>query len=141
MKTKVCTKCKIEKDVGDFHFSCKISGELHFRCKKCRNKSNRRYSKKAKAVKKRRESRKELIKSKRPWYINLKENKPCFDCGNKYPSYVMQFDHVPGRGEKKGPVSKMWRVNSKDVVLEEISKCDLVCANCHSIRTYKRIKG
>ena len=29
----------------------------------------------------------------------------------------------------------------KDVLLAEMAKCDLVCANCHRIRTWQRRKG
>jgi hypothetical protein len=48
----------------------------------------------------------------------------------------MQFDHV--RGEKLGDVSALIRTAPHAVVLAEIEKCDLVCANCHADRTYRR---
>lgn len=68
----------------------------------------------------------------------LKESKPCMDCGNHYPYPAMQFDHLPGT-EKLGNVSTMVSKNYSMVkVMEEISKCDLVCANCHAIRTATR---
>jgi hypothetical protein len=60
----------------------------------------------------------------------------CMDCGVKYPPYVMDFDHV--RGEKRADVSKLTRGYSVDSIAAEIAKCDLVCSNCHRIRTYKR---
>ena len=28
---------------------------------------------------------------------------------------------------------------SKEAILEEIAKCDLICANCHRIRTAKQL--
>ena len=47
----------------------------------------------------------------------------------------MDFDHI--RGKKLHNVA--WLVNvSERRLLEEIAKCDLVCANCHRIRTARR---
>lgn len=61
---------------------------------------------------------------------------PCADCGVAHPHYVMQFDHVQGVKEFNiGPVGP---TVSRDRLLAEISKCEVVCANCHSERTYTR---
>jgi hypothetical protein len=61
---------------------------------------------------------------------------PCVDCGIQYPVFVMQFDHV--RGEKRFNIGRATtKIKSIQTLLEEISKCDLVCANCHAIRTAK----
>lgn len=69
--------------------------------------------------------------------LNIAKDKPCMDCGTKYPPYVMDFDHV--RGEKKFNIAtvKSRRFSVKKV-LEEIDKCDLVCSNCHRLRTWSR---
>jgi hypothetical protein len=69
-------------------------------------------------------------------YVRNKKNNPCMDCGIKYPYYVMQFDHV--RGEKFKELSKLISHGSQKRIDEELDKCDLVCANCHAIRTWKR---
>ena len=61
--------------------------------------------------------------------------RPCQDCGNHFPPECMDFDHV--RGEKKFMVSA--NVGSSwSATVEEIAKCDVVCSNCHRIRTRKR---
>ena len=68
------------------------------------------------------------------------KSKPCTDCGKTYPPYVMEFDHVPGRGEKKMNVASLGgsrRLTAKSFV-DELKKCDLVCCNCHRIRTFTR---
>lgn len=60
----------------------------------------------------------------------------CVDCGEQ-DSRVLQFDHV--QGEKRGNVAQM--VGSGygwDTILEEIAKCEVVCANCHTKRTAQR---
>jgi len=65
---------------------------------------------------------------------------PCGDCGHRFPPYVMDFDHV--RGAKVSDVSAMARDGRPyEVVLAEIEKCDVVCANCHRIRTHDREVG
>ena len=59
----------------------------------------------------------------------------CTDCGyNEHPA-ALQFDHV--RGEKVNNVSYMRR-RAWELVLDEIAKCDIVCANCHAVRTAER---
>ena len=47
----------------------------------------------------------------------------------------MEFDHA--RGKKVLPIANMkyYRI---DRLMEEIAKCDLVCSNCHAIRTHRR---
>lgn len=78
-----------------------------------------------------RKSAKELIRE-------LKD-KPCMDCDGRFPHYVMDFDHVRGkkvRGVSAFPSRKV----SNDRLLEEIEKCDLVCANCHRLRTARRLE-
>ncbi len=70
----------------------------------------------------------------RDWLFVLKSN-PCMDCTRTYPSVAMDFDHV--RGEKHSEVTDMWSW-SRSKVLAEIAKCELVCANCHRVRTYTR---
>ena len=72
---------------------------------------------------------------KRARMIDALKSGPCVDCGVSYPPYVMQFDHTGN--DKFKPVSQMTNY-SLERVLEEIKKCDLVCANCHAERTHNR---
>lgn len=65
-----------------------------------------------------------------------KKDQPCTDCGGVFPSCVMDFDHVPERGAKLFPLGRSDR--SIKALTEEIAKCDVVCANCHRIRTQNR---
>lgn len=71
-------------------------------------------------------------------YLKAKKTgAPCTDCGLSYPHFVMDYDHV--RGKKTGLISmaasRHWNFKRLD---EELAKCDLVCANCHRIRTFTR---
>ena len=60
---------------------------------------------------------------------------PCADCGACYPPEVMEFDHVPGRGGKLHNISTLKTLRA---ILAEAEKCELVCANCHRVRTTRR---
>jgi transposase len=70
----------------------------------------------------------------------LKENIGCVDCKEMYPHYVLEFDHLP-QYEKLGIVTNIARRYSWEKALEEVKKCDIVCANCHNIRTWNRQQG
>jgi hypothetical protein len=63
---------------------------------------------------------------------------PCMDCGVSYPHWVMHFDHLPGFEKLYNPNTLPSRGSWLKTVAE-IMKCDVVCANCHADRTYKRI--
>lgn len=76
-------------------------------------------------------------RGRREWMRSLKQDMPCTDCGRIYPPQVMQWDHKPGF-EKLGDVSAAFWGRSREEILAEIAKCDLVCANCHAIRTFER---
>lgn len=67
------------------------------------------------------------------------KNHPCQDCGQSFPHYVMEFDHVPERGPKQFNISR--GNTGSSAWLTELAKCDLVCANCHRARTYERTRA
>lgn len=73
----------------------------------------------------------------RVWVRDLKSTTPCADCQLLFPYYVMDFDHVTDDKEKAISVA-MNQGWSKSKLEEEIAKCELVCANCHRLRTHER---
>ena len=72
----------------------------------------------------------------RKYVSDLKESKPCSDCGVSYPHYVMDFDHI---NNKEGLIIDFIRRYNKTALDLEIAKCELVCSNCHRIRSQNRI--
>ncbi len=82
---------------------------------------------------------KESIKrfnQKRRYILNQLKNKPCFDCQGWFEPCQMDWDHLD-------PNTKLFSVNKSMTrplkeTLEEIKKCQLVCSNCHRLRTWKR---
>jgi len=71
-------------------------------------------------------------------YIKSLKSRPCADCQETFPPWVMQFDHV--EGAKKYNVSMMATLGSQKLIDLEVAKCEVVCANCHANRTYQRSK-
>lgn len=61
---------------------------------------------------------------------------PCVDCGKTFPPYCMDFDHRDPK-EKTLNIAKVYAFGRKRL-LDEIKKCDVVCSNCHRIRTHNR---
>lgn len=50
----------------------------------------------------------------------------------------MQWDRRPGT-VKRLALGVLVKHHSTASVLAEIAECDLVCANCHAIRTWERL--
>jgi hypothetical protein len=124
---KVCAKCGEEKPfTEEYWFNDKTRKDGYYPyCKPCRRRDNKAsYDR----------TGKDRYQKKRVWLNELK-NHPCEDCERKFPPECMDFDHR--QGEKKSfNIGSKLPSRSKERILEEIEKCDLVCANCHRMRTY-----
>src|SRR5881398_60162 len=80
------------------------------------------------------------IEKRRAWFNSLKEDQPCDDCGEKFPTYCMDYHHIV-RSTKKFPLAYGSYRNSRSKILEEIKKCVLLCAICHRIREHNLRDG
>jgi hypothetical protein len=79
----------------------------------------------------------ERVQRNRQWLDRYLQDKSCIDCGNEN-RVVFEFDHLD-------PAEKVWNVADLvrqsyglETIKSEIDKCEIVCANCHRIRTYQR---
>lgn len=87
-----------------------------------------------------REAVRRANRKKREKFNQLKTG-PCADCGGTFHPYVMDFDHREGT-EKCFAISLAANMNiAWDRVLAEVAKCDLICANCHRMRTWNQIEA
>lgn len=75
------------------------------------------------------------VYAKRKAIIQKLKARPCMDCGGQFPPYAMDFDHRDSETKRHG-VAHVLRFGAKSFQ-DEIAKCDIVCANCHRIRTWK----
>lgn len=75
---------------------------------------------------------------KRIDFINAyKMSRGCADCGWCGHPHALEFDHRPGE-DKVADVTKMRIRGTMAQLIAEMKKCDVVCANCHRIRTAER---
>lgn len=66
-----------------------------------------------------------------------KEDRGCKDCRKSFPHYVLEFDHLP-RFKKIDIVYRVLKNYGADMAWREVAKCEVVCSNCHKLRTYAR---
>jgi hypothetical protein len=93
-----------------------------------------KYKTKANELNKKNNAKKQ--KKRKNFIDELKMKTGCIDCGySKHPE-ALQFDHLPGF-KKHFEISKSY-LKPLEEVLDEIKKCEVVCACCHAIRTHNR---
>lgn len=85
------------------------------------------------------QARNKINKAAKLQYVrDLKATGSCTDCGGKFSPVAMDYDHTGT--DKVAPVSQLCADNaSYERINLEISKCDLVCSNCHRVRSHERL--
>lgn len=71
--------------------------------------------------------------------VDALKDAPCTDCGHRFPPKAMDFDHLDASTKVANVSTLLVRATSSQKILEEIAKCELVCSNCHRLRTAKRL--
>ena len=133
---KKCTGCLESKPVEEFAFRSKAKGTRKSQCRACTSASDKVAYRgdRAEKIRNRAKAHKaDLIQ--RLW--DYKQGKKCADCPQTDPR-VFEFDHLPEFTKSKDISAMIRDGNSWERILEEIAKCDIVCANCHRIRGYER---
>lgn len=130
---KLCTVCNTEKELTEFN--SKGSGRVQSKCRDCQKKWYKAYYTSSPKEKERLAVRRELDRSQIYAFIQSAKNVPCMDCKKRYPYYVMDFDHI---GDKKFNIGESVSSKSLRQIKDEINKCEVVCSNCHRVRTYNR---
>ena len=133
---KVCCQCKEEKTEAEF--SRKGEG-FQCRCKACFTAYHQKYyeNNKTKYLLKNRNNKnrqRERLKA----IAALAKQQPCQDCGGKFHPWVMEFDHREGTKKVEAVGNLLARGCTDEKLQAEIEKCDVVCANCHRMRTFNR---
>ena len=121
MKTKVCSSCNQEFPISEFYAQSDHKHGVMSMCKKCFNQfCIERW-------------RKRKIK-----YVKQLGGK-CKHCGlqlNEHNYCVFDFHHT-NPNEKEYVWTKL-RLFSDKRIQEELSKCELLCANCHRLEHYEQ---
>lgn len=130
---KVCTKCAVEKSESEFSSN---GDRLNSHCKKCRAQTYKQKYQQTPREQLRQRTKRQTDKARARALVNALKENPCTDCGQTYPFYVMQFDHLRDKSDNVGRLVGIGASDKK--ILDEVAKCELVCANCHAERTYRR---
>jgi len=138
MKTRVCNICHNELPLSPEFFTNKVVRGVNVRqytCRECRKgyirdhylKNKKKYSVKSAEGRIR----------QREWYNELKNGLSCEICGESRP-WVLDFHHKDGMKDGKDKtIAFMARSRSRAKILAEISKCMILCSNCHRDLHYK----
>ena len=131
---KRCSACKQWKPLTEFHRNRTRRDGRQNMCKPCNISRNQRWYREHPEVRAERMdewTRRRKRKLQRLVLEYLRDH-PCVDCGEADP-IVLDFDH---QRDKIANISQMvLRKRPWSVILAEIAKCEVVCANCHRRRT------
>lgn len=133
---KTCTKCK--KDLPDSNFAGRSDKKVYTLqpyCRDCQKEYKREHylKNKQKYV----DNAKKYTQSVVDWFLEKKKELKCSNCGDER-YWVLDFHHVDPK-EKDSNISELIRKGSKDRILNELSKCEILCSNCHRDFHHKQV--
>jgi len=137
---KSCSRCKATLPLDAFNKKgLRADGKIKYQsfCRECNKVTSKAHyiSFREKHLLQLRESRLRRRKAAQQVILGYLRQHPCVDCGES-DIVVLEFDHL---SDKTLGISVMVTGGyKKDLILKEIAKCEVVCANCHRRRTYKR---
>jgi hypothetical protein len=131
-----CGRCKREKPVGQFAWRRRARGQLDNYCRACRAEYKQEHyaANKARYIAAAGQRRKAMVEERTQYLVAFLREHPCADCGENDPV----VPRVRPPTDKKFAISKGLQDRNWQDMLDEIAKCDVVCANCHRRRTAKR---
>jgi Zn-finger protein len=131
-EAKRCSTCKEWKPLEEFNRRSTARDGRQWSCRDCNKAYHYEHFDRHIAQIRARNKREIRMKQRRLLAYFLEH--PCVDCGET-DTAVLEFDHL---SDKTADISRMIRGHSWERILVEISKCEVVCANCHRRRTYQR---
>jgi hypothetical protein len=128
-----CGRCGLEKPLSEFAWRRKRRGQLDNYCRPCRaDYHHEHYARnRAQYIENTAQRKRALAAERNRYLIEFFSTHACADCGESDP-LVLEFDHL---GDKRFNISAGLRDRAWQDVLDEIAKCEVVCANCHRKRT------
>jgi hypothetical protein len=122
---RICSTCKIEKELDQFHR--KGEGHTHM-CKECRKTYIKEHYQAN--IEKYKASAKNSRLSFRKWFRELKSTLKCSKCGENHPA-CLDFHHENPKEKEISiglAVVQQW---PKHKIISEMNKCIVLCSNCH----------
>lgn len=126
--TKKCFKCLRKLPLQNFKKHNGRSDGLQADCIECQAAYRREHYKKNKESYLSKAKKRNAIIRKQNSELIRSLKKVCKNCGESHPA-CLQFHHR--EPHKKSFIVSQKLTISKERLLEEIAKCDVLCANCH----------
>lgn len=126
---KICRRCQRVLPERYFHVNRSQPDGLYRYCKACRLEHTTSPAERAR----RRGVQAERYREARA-YVDALKARPCADCGGTFPPYVMDFDHRDP-ATKTLNVARAIGAGLSPRLKAELASCDVVCSNCHRVRT------
>jgi hypothetical protein len=107
-------------------------------CRPCRSAYKREHylANKRRYVDQARARKAQLRRERTRYLLEYFGTHPCADCGERDP-LVLEFDHLDA-ATKSFAIGQGLTYRGWQSILDEIAKCEVVCANCHRRRTIRR---
>ena len=133
---RLCSRCKTEQPDEEFAWHRRERGQRNTYCRACQSTYHRQHylANKQRYIALAGQRKKALVEERTLYLVDFLREHPCVDCGETDP-IVLEFDHLR---DKKFSISAGIQGRRWQDVLDEIAKCEVVCANCHRRRTAKR---
>ena len=133
-----CARCKIEKPLAEYTKHPLRDGRIKTDsyCPACRADYGREHyvKNRQRYIDKAAQRTRQLVIERMTYVVEHLSQHPCADCGED-DVLVLEFDHLRDKS-----FSIPWGIRNRPwaLVLAEIEKCEVVCANCHRRRTIRR---
>lgn len=136
MMLRRCGACSWMLPLPMFAWRRVDKGQRDNYCRPCRAAYKQRHyrANRARYIATAEQRRHREVAQRMTWLMAFYRDHPCVDCGETDP-IVLEFDHI---GEKRFDISSGLRDRRWSDVLDEIERCEVVCANCHRRRTTLR---
>lgn len=135
---KNCIICKVTKDYPEFHPRSNAKDKHQGTCKECQAKISKEYYiiNKARQRQKNNECSKKRAELTREFLCGYLKEHPCVGCGEENILFL-DFHHID-------PTLKEYNIcrmgtRSRELLLAELAKCQVLCVKCHRIETHKQL--
>jgi hypothetical protein len=125
---KICNICNKEKELSEFPKNKRTKDGYSGRCLICNRKVVKEHYYKNKKLYL--EKNKRYNERKKEWWLELKSKLKCNRCSENN-IVCLDFHHIDPT-VKEGNLSHIWKSWSKQRVLDELKKCEVLCKNCHA---------
>jgi hypothetical protein len=132
---KKCTKCGIEKLLNEFACRTKSRDGHSVACKICMKLYHREYWKgDSRRRKKLKDNWRLARENTHKQVADLLKNSACVQCSES-KFLTLQFDHIDTSLKEFDISTAITKGRPWHIIKAEIEKCQILCANCHSIKS------